>query len=116
MNIWPSTLPQFALRDGYQSGTGDGRLRSDTDAGIAKVRRRFSYVPRPLSLSTLMTNDQLDTFKTFYDDTLQGGVLPFQVFSAEGADPIVVQFGQNAPTWVPNGIDWTVTLDLVILP
>jgi hypothetical protein len=116
MNVWPSTLPQFVLRDGYQSGTGDGRLRSQTESNIAKLRRRFSAVPRPLSVKVHMTAAQFATLKTFVEDTLEGGVLPFQFPSSEGGDPLICQFGQNMPNWVPQGIDWIVTMDLVILP
>jgi hypothetical protein len=116
MNVWPSTLPQFVLRDGYQSGTGDGRLRSQTDAGIAKLRRRFSAVPRPLSARAHLSASQLEVFKTFVHDTLKEGSLPFQLPSPEGGDPLIVQFGQNMPTWVPQGVDWIVSLDLAILP
>lgn len=117
MNSWPSTLPQRMLVNGYQTGLGDGRLRSSTDAGVAKLRRRFSAVPRPLSGSIMATAEQLETFKTFVEDTLKGGVLPF-TFPAQGEDGTwTCQIGQNAPTWSASGPDvWTISLDLVILP
>lgn len=116
MIAWPASLPQRAERPGYQSGTGDGRLRSDTDSGIAKVRRRFSAVPRPLQLQMLMTWDQLDTFKAFVADDLETGVLPFVFPCQEGAGTWIVQFGRDMPKWVAQTNNWMVTLDLVILP
>jgi len=116
MNVWPATLPQYVDRPGYQSGTGDGRLRSQTETGIPKVRRRFSAVTRPLSVKMYLSAAQLDIFKAFYSTTLVEGSLPFQFPSSEGGDPLICQFGQNTPTWVPQGVEWIVTLDLVILP
>jgi len=34
----------------------------------------------------------------------------------DGDGTWIAQFGQNMPRWVPTGLDWTVTLDLVVLP
>lgn len=116
MIAWPATLPQNAERPGYQSGTGDGRIRSQTDSGIAKLRRRFSAVPRPLQLQLTMTWTELDAFKTFVASDLVGGTLPFTFPSQEGAGTWTVQLGQNMPTWVASKNKWLVTLDLVILP
>ena len=116
MKTWPETLPQRGLTDGYQSGTGDGRLRSDNDAGAAKVRRRFSAVVRPLSIIFEMTTEQLSTFRTFVSDDLAGGIMPF-TFPAQGeAGTWTVQMGREMPQWSPRGLGWAVKMDLVILP
>ena len=117
MNVWPATLPQRMDVDGYQESLGDGRLRSQSDAGPAKVRRRFSAVPRPLSVSTELTSAQLATFKTFVVTTLAGGTLPFQMPAQSGTGTWIVQFAQTMPGWtaIPGG-RWRLSLDLVILP
>lgn len=116
MISWPSTLPQRALRDGYQSGLGDGRARTETDAGIAKVRRRFSAIPRPLTFSMYMSAAQLATFKTFMTTDTAGGIKPFTFPGQDEDGSWIVQFGREMPRWVPKGIDWIVSFDLVILP
>ncbi|MGN6549764.1 MAG: hypothetical protein ACTHJ3_07715 [Pararhizobium sp.] len=116
MISWPATLPQRAYQDGYQSGLGDGRIRSDTDAGIPKVRLRFSYVPRPLSVTMEMTEAQRAIFEGFVESDLKKGVLPFQFPAQEGTGTWVVQIGQNMPSWTTKGVGWLVTLDLVRLP
>ncbi len=116
MKQWPSTLPQVGLVDGYQSGTGDGRLRSEVDAGTAKVRRRFSAVVRPLSIVMEMTADQLATFRAFVSNDLAGGIMPFQFPAQDEAGTWIVQFGRDMPTWSPRGLGWAVKLDMVILP
>lgn len=116
MISWPSTLPQGFMSDGYQSGMGDGRARSDTDSGIAKVRRRFSAVPRPLSGNMYMTDAQLATLKGFIADDLAGGSLPFTFPAQDESGTWTVQFGKDVPAWGRMGLGWSVKLDLVILP
>jgi hypothetical protein len=116
MIAWPATLPQEALSDGYQSGFGDGRARTETDSGIAKVRRRFSAVPRPLTFSMHMTNEQLAIFKTFVTTDTAGGVKPFTFPAQDEPGTWIVQFGRDLPRWAPRGLDWIVSFDLVILP
>lgn len=116
MIAWPATLPQRAERPGYQSGTGDGRARSGTDSGIAKVRRRFSAIPRPLQLQMKMTRDQLDIFKAFIATDLVEGTKPFTFPNQEGSGTWIVQFGRDMPTWIASTNKWLVSFDLVILP
>jgi hypothetical protein len=116
MNVWPATLPTAFPRGDLSTGLGDGRLRSQTDAGVAKLRRRFSYVPYPLSGSMVMTLAQLATFRSFVETDLQGGILPFEFPAQDGTGTWVVQFGDKLPTWSPMGVLWKVSLDLVILP
>ncbi|MEQ1938622.1 hypothetical protein ABMA46_10230 [Mesorhizobium sp. CN5-321] len=116
MIAWPSTLPQTFMSDGYQSGEGDGRIRSTTDSGIAKLRRRFSAVARPLSGSMFMTDMQLAAFRTFFEETTGGGSLPFTFPAQDEAGTWTVQFGQNVPSWGRMALGWSVKLELVVLP
>lgn len=117
MNSWPTTLPQRMQVQGYQSGLGDGRLRSENDTGKAKLRRRFSAIPRPLAGAMFMTQEQLAILQDFVRTTLSEGVLPFE-FPAQGEPGTwIVQIGRSMPAWVPEGgLHWRVSLDLVILP
>lgn len=120
MIVWPATLPQRFEVDGYQESMGDGRLRSQTESGFAKVRRRFSIVPRPLAAILVLSSDELAIFEAFVRDTLAGGALPFQMprQAGRGTGTWIVQMAENMPSWTSTGaIDqWRVTLDLVILP
>lgn len=116
MKTWPASLPQGFLLSNSSSGLGDGRLRSQTDAGGAKVRRRFSYVPIPLAGSMMMTKAQLAIFRVFVETDLSGGIMPFQ-FPAQGeAGTWIVQFGEKLPSWSAVADHWEVSLDLLRLP
>jgi hypothetical protein len=116
---WPSTLPQALLVDGNQFAAPDGRLRSQTDTGPAKMRLRSSAMPMPFSGSILMDDTQHDTFEAFIapDGDTVGGALPFNFPAQYGTGTWLVRFGEQMPTVVEiaKGI-WRATLSLEKLP
>lgn len=67
---WPSTLPQVPQK-GFTESVGVNVIRSATDAGPAKQRRRASR-PSEMSLNFLMTTAQTQTLETFVKDTTSG--------------------------------------------
>jgi hypothetical protein len=67
---WPSTLPQKPQENFSEVG-GVLVLRSQTDKGPAKMRRRGKY-GGTMQVSFYMTNAQYSTFKAFVEDTLFG--------------------------------------------
>lgn len=68
--IWPSSLPQMPL-DNYSETTGVLIIRTQTDAGPAKMRRRGQRSDT-LSVSYNMSTTQVAALRTFVQDTLQG--------------------------------------------
>ncbi len=81
--VWPSSLPSSMNREGFAHQRGDGRLRSQTDVGPGKTRRRFTAVARPLVGTMWMTRVQLQRFDDWWDVDTKGGSLPF-MFPATG--------------------------------
>jgi hypothetical protein len=67
---WPSTLPQVPQK-GFQESVGVNVIRSQTDTGPAKQRRRASR-PDEMSISFIMTTAQTQTLETFIKDTIRG--------------------------------------------
>lgn len=67
---WPTTLPQNPQK-GFTESIGINVIRSATDAGPAKQRRRAGR-PNEMNLSFLMTTAQTQTLETFIKDTLSG--------------------------------------------
>jgi len=114
---WPDTLPQRFLVNGNQEATGDGRLRSPTDTGPGKVRRRSSAVVNPLGGTLRMNAAQLAIFDGFIDSDIAGGSLPFNFPAPYGAGTWLVQIGDTMPSRANVGGDrWNVTLALEVLP
>jgi hypothetical protein len=78
MDDWPSSLPQAPLEAAYNEMAPDMAVRTEMDAGPAKVRRRFTAAPRPFpGIEFSLTFAQYATFDDFYVTTLQGGALSF---------------------------------------
>lgn len=73
---WPSSLP---LPDvpGYQEIMPNAVIRTAMDVGPEKVRRRTTAAVRRFRLSYSMTNAEVETLNTFYNTTIEGGVLTF---------------------------------------
>jgi len=67
---WPSTLPQVPQK-GFTESVGINVIRTATDAGPAKQRRRASR-PGQLNLSFLMTTAQTQILETFVKTTTSG--------------------------------------------
>lgn len=99
-DVWPVTLPQGLLMDGNSDAPPDGRLKSQTDQGPGKTRRRTSAAVRKFSGRMYMTTEQIDTLETFIETTTLGGTLPFTFKDPKNAAPILVRFGDSLPNWV----------------
>lgn len=118
---WPSTVPQCFTLDSFQSGIGNGLIKTSPDTGPPKVRRRFTAVTRPLRGRVVMSYTQLSTLEAFIADDLAGGSLPFTISSQRGGSPVLAMFaaeeGQDLLPWTRA---WQgavmVDLNLMILP
>lgn len=127
VSAWPSTLPQRFGAESYSRDPGDGRLRSKTEMGPGKVRRRSSSVPDVITGSMEMTQTQLVALRTFVSSTLSGGALAFTFPDPEGGSDLLVRFGEDLPKvggflgFKGNGAGaleklWSVPLSLEVLP
>lgn len=117
MATWPATLPQKLNRARYSESPAMTTIRTSMDAGPDKVRRRFTAGVRPVQGQILLTETQLDTFKTFYNTTLQGGALRFDWDEPLDDTTAVEMRFTSEPTWTELGPDvYQVRLELEILP
>jgi hypothetical protein len=72
---FPTSLPGPVI-DTMAWDAQDNAVRSPTDSGVAKVRRRFTAVPEDFNCQIVVTAAQLQTLLDFHDLTLST-VLPF---------------------------------------
>jgi hypothetical protein len=118
MPVWPPTLPQCLMVDGSAEGFADNVLRSSSDTGPDKTRRRATSAPRPLQGSMKMTRSQAETLITFFRTTLADGAASFefppQILGTPGT-PLLVRFSEP-PTISLAGAMRIVSLRLEILP
>ena len=76
MASWPNDLPA-PLVDDYNEERQNQVLRTEMDAGPPQTRRRFTASIDKFSVSWVMTESQVSTLETFFEDTIGGGALSF---------------------------------------
>lgn len=111
---WPETLPTSFFAESISEGIGEGRLVSSMDAGPAKMRRRSSAMPRPMSGTMRMTSEQWEDLREFVETDLLGGSLAFTMTC--GTVEKLVRFTEMpSRTWFAAG-KWAVSINLEVLP
>lgn len=112
---WPAGIPSCLI--GLAAPVwADGRLRSQTDTGPSKMRRRSSAMAGPMTGSLVMTYYQMQLLQDFVRTTTAGGSLPFSYPSPIGGPDMLVRFGESLPAWQRYGHKVSVEIQLEILP
>lgn len=115
MPTWPAGLPQELPLGGRESEP-DMLLRSDMDAGPAKLRRRFSAAPRPFQMELAISDAQRTTLRTFYGTTLLGGALSFDWQALDNDAGAQYRFVEQPAYSLVNSDTYRVSLSLEKLP
>ena len=106
-NIWPALLDGTVEQNNYNEGLANNLLSSNFDIGPPQTRRRSTGAPVPISMSILITSEQVATFKTFYKDTLISGSQMFEWVQPISGTPVAMQFITDAqPSIRPVGGDY----------
>jgi len=114
---WPTTLPQQLFVNGYSQSFAETTIKSDMDAGPAKVRRRFTAGVEPVSGTMVMTAAQLTMLETFYNTTLLGGSLRFSWTKPPAHTAACEMRFTESPSWTAVEPEvYEVSLSLEILP
>lgn len=114
--VWPDELPVRPLYEGYQEIAPTVVLRTQMDAGVPRMRRRFTAAPRPVKCVLSLTTEQVALLDTFFTETLEGGADRFEWLHPRTEEPADFRFTQ-APQYVHIGPDlWKVQLLLEIMP
>lgn len=98
MAEWPTSLPALPLRQGYEEQIAETRVRTEMDAGPAKMRRRFQAGMDTITLSFEMTSAQIRILETFYKNTLEGGTLEFDYVHPREGEQRAFRFVEP-PKW-----------------
>ena len=115
MATWPAGLYGYIIKGSFNEIPPQNVLRTQMDAGPAKLRRRSTASVRAFSLSLFLTKALLATFDTFYVTTTQSGSIKFDMYHprthVEGEYRFV-----NQPMYVPKDEGYTVQVGLELLP
>lgn len=96
MADWPSSLPK-PLASQIAYATSENVIRTQMDAGFAKLRRRFTANPEEVSFTLLLSEAQAQTLSDFAIVTLSD-VLPFDWVDfrkLDDATTVVYRFKQR---------------------
>lgn len=116
MPTWPASLPQTVMTAGLEERPPDTSLRSQMDAGPAKVRRRFTAGVRVFSATVPLSDTETETLDSFYQTDLQGGALRFDWTHPRTGAAVKFRF-VTPPRYAPRSSKlWLVQLQLEILP
>ena len=81
--VWPATLPQRPLVQGFRKTFGDGAIRNQMDSGPPITRKRFTATVKTYQMAFRLTFAQVAILEAFYETDCAMGAVPFQM-----ADPI----------------------------
>lgn len=64
--VWPVELPQHVDRDSFQYTPQSGMIRTSMEAGLKKVRRRYTGTVKTYNVGMTMKHSQLELFESFF--------------------------------------------------
>lgn len=100
---WPTALPSEILTDGFNQQASPNTIRTKMEAGLDKLRRRYTTPIVNSSVSMIVTFAQYTTLETFYNTTLQGGVLSFNFTDPADSTEYEYRFIEP-PSYSPHNV------------
>ena len=114
--VWPVTLPAGPLIEGYQETAPNNSIRTQMDVGPAKMRQRATAGVRVYNAVWLFTKAQVADFDTFYNDTLEGGTLAFELADPRTGSTLDFRFTIQPVYQSLSDNLWRVTTVMEVLP
>ncbi len=112
---YPASLPAPLVSD-FIEETPDFAIRTDMDAGIAKVRRRFTAISTPIQFGLVLTEAQASTLDTFYRTTTSGGTVEFNMAHPRTGTVVTCRFTAPPAYSLLGSKAYRVSLQMEILP
>lgn len=93
--VFPQSLPGVSSSS-YSIKLTSGVVRTEVDAGYARVRRRFTQTPRDMDVKWKFTMDEFKIFESFFNYDIFGGASWFYIdlFDGSGQSQFVARFKQ----------------------
>jgi hypothetical protein len=116
MATWPASLPQVVPADEFEESAEDNRIRTDVDAGPAKVRPRYSAEVVRVRFDLRLTLTQVGTLETFYKTTLGYGADAFDWTDPRTGAACEFRFINRPAYRNIGGARWRTGIELERLP
>ena len=120
--LWPGTLPQLPLHDGYSKREQSGLIRDEETNAYIGVRRRFTATSKYHDYSMVLTKSQLEIFIDFFENIIGYGSLKFDIRNPVdfgGTMTCRILIGDDSPYTVnydENTLDYLINFILEELP
>ena len=113
---WPASLPQVLRLEGLKTKDQNAVVRTDMDAGPAKVRLRFTSAYEDVSGSVVLTQEELSVLQTFFRTACKKGAVRFNMMHPITSEIKEFRF-KSTPDLSPSGDgNFIVSLELEALP
>lgn len=117
---WPTdpdgTFPPLPLTGPYSETPPVTSVRTEMDAGAAKVRNRYTDGPRPFTATYSLTKAMVAVLDTFYVTNTEGGTLTIEITHPRTEAAVVVRFlGPPTYTYISGDI-WHAACSFEELP
>lgn len=113
---WPGTVPKSPLLDAFTEQPPREVVRSNVDAGPAKVRQRTTAGVRALTVTIRMTEAELADLDTFFVTTTNQGALRFDLEHPRTGALREMRFVRKPVYRLVTEDDYDVQLQLEVLP
>jgi hypothetical protein len=116
MAVWPATLPQYVLVDGYQERPPELLIESPMDAGPPARRRRFTAGETAIACRIALSAAQKATLEGFFGDDLKAGAVAFDWVHPVSREPATVRMRRPGFTAEPGGVSFIASIELLVQP
>ena len=104
-------MPQVLILDGLNAEKKNAVIRSETDAGPAKQRRRYTVATKDFSGSMVVTESQREKLEAWFDSVIGGGALRFVMKDPQTLELAEFRFRQPYKEESLDG-KWRITMSL----
>jgi hypothetical protein len=113
---WPASIEELLDTASFQEEFGETTIRSETDIGPAKVRRRSTKGVDAIKCSVIANKDQYEDFRDFFDIDLNGGAGTF--FFTNPITGIVDTYRMTRPPSISSlgGVQFSISMSWERLP
>ena len=94
--IWPQTLPQASLVNGYEETPRSNAAVFKPEVGDEISRRRSTVRVTEIRCSFIMTKEQFADFESFFRHELSDGIRPFRMPDHLRGGDAVVRFSLSS--------------------
>lgn len=113
---WPNNIPDKPLVDSFAETPPRDVVRTQMDAGPAKMRPRSTSGVRNLNVTFMMNETELSNLDTFYETTTSQGTARFDFSHPRTGTTVEMRFVERPTYRLVSDDDYEVRVKFEVLP